>query len=163
MFYLDLFSALHRHKVEYALIGGLAVALHGVERNTMDVDITLALTPDNVDRFLQAAQELNLTPALPVPIATLRDTGTLRDWHQHRNLQAFALRAPGAAGVTLDVLLFPPIDPQALYQRALRLDIAGIPVRVAAIDDLIALKKHAGRDLDANDVAHLERIKPAKP
>lgn len=38
MYYLALFAALHRHQVEYALIGGLAVALHGVERNTMDVD-----------------------------------------------------------------------------------------------------------------------------
>jgi len=123
------------------------VALHGVERNTMDVDIVLVLSPGNVDRFVQAAQELGLTPVLPTPIATLRDTQTLRDWHKRRHLQAFGLRASGAAGVTLDVLLFPPIDPQALYQRALRLDIAGTPVRVAAIDDLIALKQHAGRPL----------------
>ena len=163
MLYLDLFSALHRHQVEYALIGGLAVALHGVERNTMDVDIVLALSPDNVDRFLQAAQELGLTPVLPVPIAVLRDTATLRDWHSRSHLQAFALRAPGIAGVTLDVLLFPPIAPQALHQRALTLDIAGVPVRVAAIDDLIALKQHAGRPLDLNDVAHLQHIKAAQP
>jgi hypothetical protein len=162
VFYLDLFSALHRHEVEYALIGGLAVALHGVERNTMDVDIALALSPGNVDRFLQAAQELNLTPVLPVPIATLRDTETLRDWRQRRHLQAFGLRAPGVAGVTLDVLLFPPIDPQTLHQRALLLDIAGVPVRVAAIDDLIVLKQHAGRPLDLDDVAHLQHIKAAK-
>ena len=31
MFYLDLFATLHRHQVEYVLIGGLAVALHGIE------------------------------------------------------------------------------------------------------------------------------------
>jgi hypothetical protein len=156
VFYLDLFSALHRHNVEYALIGGLAVALHGVERNTMDVDITLVLSPGNVDRFVQAAQELDLTPVLPVPIATLRDTQTLRDWHERGHLQAFGLRAPGIAGVTLDVVLFPPVDPQALHQRALLLDIAGTPVRVATIDDLIALKQHAGRPLDQDDVAHPE-------
>ena len=163
MLYLDLFSALHRHRVDYALIGGLAVALHGVERNTMDVDITLVLAPDNVERFLQAAQELGLTPVLPVPIAVLRDTATLRDWHSRNHLQAFALRAPGSTGVTLDVLLFPPIDPQMLHQRALTLDIAGVPVRVATIDDLIALKQHAGRPLDLNDVAHLQRLKAAQP
>jgi hypothetical protein len=139
------------------------VALHGVERNTMDVDIALVLTPGNVDRFLQAAQDLGLTPALPVPIATLRDTDTLRDWHQHRHLQAFALRAPDAAGLTLDVLLFPPIDPHTLHERALGLDIAGVPVHVASIDDLITLKQHAGRSLDLDDVDHLQRIKATKP
>jgi predicted nucleotidyltransferase len=163
MFYRDLFSTLHQHEVEYTLIGGLAVALHGVERNTMDVDIALVLSPGNVERFLHAAQALGLTPVLPVPITTLRDTATLRDWHQHRHLQAFGLRAPGAAGVTLDVLLFPPIDPQTLYQRALALDISGTLVRVAAIDDLIALKQHAGRPLDLDDVAHLQHIKATKP
>ena len=31
MFYLDLFAALNRHQVSYVLIGGLAVALHGVD------------------------------------------------------------------------------------------------------------------------------------
>lgn len=37
MFYLDLFAALHRHQVEYVLIGGLAVSLHGIEPATMDI------------------------------------------------------------------------------------------------------------------------------
>jgi hypothetical protein len=31
MFYLDLFATLNRHQVSYVLIGGLAVALHGVD------------------------------------------------------------------------------------------------------------------------------------
>jgi hypothetical protein len=41
MFYVGLFAALARHKVDYLLIGGLAVSLHGVERSTMDVDIAV--------------------------------------------------------------------------------------------------------------------------
>lgn len=98
-----------------------------------------------------------------MPAATLRDTGTLRDWHQHCHLRTFGLRAPGVAGVTLDVLLFPPVDPQALHQRALILDIAGTPVRVATLDDLIALKQHAGRPLDLDDVAHLQTLRTGKP
>ncbi len=36
MFYLDLFAAFQRHQVEYVLIGGLAVSLHGVERADID-------------------------------------------------------------------------------------------------------------------------------
>lgn len=163
MFYLDLFAALNRHAVEYTLIGGLAVALHGVERNTMDVDIALVFSPENVDRFLLAAQDLQLTPVLPVPIHALRDTETLHDWHEHRHLRAFGLRAPGIAGVTLDVLLFPPVDPRALHRRALALDIAGTPVRVATIEDLIALKQKAGRPIDLDDVAHLQALRADKP
>ena len=56
MFYLDLFSALDRHHVDYVLIGGLAVSLHGVERATMDVDITVAMTPDNLAHLIETAR-----------------------------------------------------------------------------------------------------------
>lgn len=64
----------------------------------MDVDRAQVLSHDNVDRFLLAAQDLGPGPVLPVPITTLRDTATLRDWHHSRHVQTFGLRAPRAAG-----------------------------------------------------------------
>ena len=127
MFYLDLFATLHRHQVEYVLIGGLAVALHGIERNTMDIDLCIVISPDNLRRMIEAAKELNLSPVLPVPLETLSQIDTLKQWHQQRNLRAFALRTPDLAGVTLDLLLFPPIAPADMCQRAVRLDVSGIP------------------------------------
>jgi hypothetical protein len=75
MFYLDLFSALHRHDVEYVLIGGLAVALHGVERTTMDIDVCVVVSPGNLNQLVTAAQELKLTPTLPVPPSSLSKNG----------------------------------------------------------------------------------------
>ncbi len=51
---------------------------------------------------------------------------------------------------------------QVLQERALTLEIGSTPVRVATIDDLIALKQQAGRPLDLDDVAHLQKIKAAK-
>ena len=97
MFYLDLFSALDRHHVDYLLIGGLAVSLHGVERATMDVDITVAMTPDNLAHLIETARELKLTPVLPVALESLNDLPLLRQWHAERNLEAFALRTPNLA------------------------------------------------------------------
>ncbi len=73
MFYADLISSLARHKVDYLLIGGLAVSLHGVERATMDVDIIVAMNPDNLASLIEAAKELKLSPVLPVPLESLRD------------------------------------------------------------------------------------------
>lgn len=161
MFYLDLFSALNRHAVDYLLIGGLAVSLHGVERATMDVDITVALTPPNLAALTAVAHELELTPVLPVPLETLDDLELLRQWHRERNLEAFALRAPGLAGVTLDVLLFPPVEFSGMHRRAVTFDIGGTAIRAASIDDLIALKQAVGRPIDLSDIAHLQRIRPA--
>jgi len=158
MFYLDLFATLHRHQVEYVLIGGLAVALHGIERNTMDIDVCIVISPDNLRRMIEAAKELNLSPVLPVPLETLSQIDTLRQWHQQRNLQAFALRTPDLAGVTLDLLLFPPVAPADLCQRAVRLDVSGIPIQLASVDDFIALKQSVGRPIDLADIEHLKRL-----
>lgn len=161
MFYLDLFSALNRHHVDYVLIGGLAVSLHGIERATMDIDVTVAMTPENLSALVGMARELGMTPMLPVELDTLTDIDQLARWHRERNLEAFALRAPGAAGVTLDVLLFPPVDFSALREHAITLQAGTVPVVVASIDDLIALKQAVGRPIDLADIEHLMRLKGA--
>lgn len=161
MFYLELFSALSRHKVDYLLIGGLAVTLHGVERATMDVDITVAMNPGNLGALIDTAKELKLTPVLPVPLESLSNIELLRDWHAQRNLEAFALRTPELEGVTIDVLLFPPVDITGMLARAETFDVGGTAIKVVSIDDLIALKKAVGRPIDISDVEHLQRIKSA--
>jgi hypothetical protein len=161
VFYLDLFAALDRHHVDYVLIGGLAVSLHGVERATMDIDITVAMTPDNLDALTGMAQELGMRPVLPVPLASLTDLVQLERWHRERQLEAFALSTSELRGVTLDILLYPPVDFQDMLSRAVRYEIRGTPVVVVAIDDLIALKEAVGRPIDLTDIAHLKRLREA--
>jgi hypothetical protein len=159
MFYVELFAALNRHKVDYLLIGGLAVSLHGVERATMDVDITVAMNPGNLSALIDTAKELKLTPVLPVPLESLSNIELMRDWHAQRHLEAFALRTPDLAGVTIDVLLFPPVDFAGMTARAVEFDVAGTWIKVVSIDDLIALKSAVGRPIDISDVEHLQRIR----
>jgi hypothetical protein len=158
MFYLDLFSALHRHGVDFVLIGGLAVSLHGVERATMDINISVALTPANTAALIGAARELQLQPVLPVALETLADAVQLERWRKERNLLAFALRTPDIAGVTVDILLFPEVHHPDLSARAIELQVNQVPVRVASIPDLIALKQAAARPIDLSDVEHLRKI-----
>lgn len=158
MFYLDLFSTLSRHRVNYLLIGGLAVSLHGVERATMDIDITVTTSPDNLAALLDAARELKLTPVLPVPVEALTDIELLRRWHAERNLESFALRAPGLAGVTVDILPFPPVDYDQMRMRAVMFEIGDVQIPVVSIPDLIALKRAAARPIDLSDITHLERL-----
>ena len=159
MFYIDLFSALQRHQVQYVLIGGLAVSLHGVERTTMDIDITVAMQPDNLKALIEMAQALKLKPVLPVPIESLLDLNLLKKWHDERNLKAFALKTDELAGVTLDILLFPPIDFTGMHKRAVIFDVADTQVKVAAIDDLITMKSAVGREIDLMDIEHLNTLK----
>lgn len=158
MFYLDLFNALDRHHVDYLLIGGMAASLHGVERATLDADITVAANPENLAHLIEAAEELRLSPVLPVPLEAFCNLQLLRQWHTELNLGTFALRTSDLADARVDVLMFPPVEFSGMSQRATLFDVAGTTIRVASIDDLIALKQAFGRPIDHSDIAHLQRI-----
>lgn len=159
MFYLDLFSKLEAYQVDYLLIGGLAVSLHGVERATMDIDITVAMHPDNLSHLVACAKDLDLKPVAPVPLESLNNLELLKQWHSEKNMQAFAMRTDELAGVTLDVLLFTAIGFEGMHQRAVYFEVGNVRIPVASIDDLIGLKQAAGRAIDLSDIEHLHKIK----
>ena len=47
--FIDVFKALGQQKVDYVLIGGVAVILHGMERLTRDIDIVVKMSPEKTD------------------------------------------------------------------------------------------------------------------
>jgi hypothetical protein len=68
-------------------------------------------------------------------------------------------RAPGLSGVTLDVLLYPPVGYAHMRNCAVTFQAGNVPITVASIDDLIALKQAVGRPIDLADIEHLKRLK----
>lgn len=159
MFYLDLFGALARHRVRYVVVGGLALNLHGVERATMDVDLAVALDAPNLGAAIDAFEALGLVPVAPVTLHEARDPETLRRWRRDRNMVAFGLRPDRGVGPTVDCLIDPAVPFERLQAGALVKSVGALAIPVASIDDLIALKRAAGRSIDASDIAALERLK----
>lgn len=160
MIYLELFRALEKHRVRYLLVGGLAMNLHGVPRMTMDVDLVLVLDTENLDHFIACAEELGLSPCVPVPLAALKDPAQRKIWAEEKHMIAFGLVNPKAGVATMvDVLIAPGIDLDTAFQRALTHDLNGTPITLAAIDDMITLKRNTGRAQDASDIEHLERLR----
>jgi hypothetical protein len=159
MFYLDLFRALERHRVRYVVVGGLALNLHGVERATMDVDLALALDPSNVAAAIDAFEELGLVPVAPVKIDEARDPEMLRRWRRDKNMVAFGLRPGKGAGPTVDCLIDPAVPFATLAVNAIAKAIGELRIPIASIDDLIALKRVAGRAIDLADIEALGRLK----
>lgn len=158
MFYLDLFRCLHTRDVRYLLAGGLAMNLHGVPRMTMDVDLVIALDDANIDAFLECARELGLKPQAPVLLESLKDADQRRSWIEEKHLIAFAL--VGASGMpTVDILLKHQLDFDSALTRAVVQNIDDVPVRIASVDDMIALKQNTGRRQDSDDVEHLLRLR----
>jgi hypothetical protein len=161
MLYRDLFRELDQQQVEYLLVGGLAMVLHGVPRLTMDVDLVVALRPDNLERLIRAARTLSLTPSVPVQIEELADPAKRAAWMREKGMLAFPLRSPEASSPTIDVLIGARLDFDAAYSRRVKADLEGTPIWVAAVEDIIAMKQETGRAQDQADIALLRKLQGA--
>ena len=140
------------------VVGGVAVVLHGHARLTADVDLILDLDPNAAGRAMRALAALGLRPRAPVDPEAFSDERTRESWIRDKGMQVFSLFDPDDPILAVDVFAEHPVDFEGLFERAEVCDIAGIPVRIASISDLIHLKRLADRPRDREDIAKLEQI-----
>ena len=148
-----LLAALIDGEVDFVVIGGIAAVLHGSPTVTHDLDIVFAGDAKNMECLGSVLTELRAKPwGVDEDLPFEADARTL-DRIQLLTLQTTAGR--------IDVMHPPAGAPsyEDLRSRAETVDVNGRTVRVAAIDDLIAMKKAAGRAKDLSVVAELEAIK----
>ena len=156
---VELLQALSDDNVQYVLVGGLAVQLHGFMRATFDIDLVLAMDDGNLARFIDVAKRFGLKPGSPVPIDSLRNAAQIAQWRREKGMLAFSLREPQAAGSVVDVLVRPEISFETLMANAVKGALFGRRVLIASIDDLLAMKRAANRPKDQLDIVALEKIK----
>lgn len=155
----NLLQSLADAQVDYVLVGGLAVQLHGFLRATVDIDLVLAMNDANLDRFIEVAKHYGLQPVIPVPIDALKNAQQIDHWHKEKGMLAFALREPQVGGNVIDVLVRPDISFEKLASNAVAGKLFGRQVLIASIDDLLAMKRTANRPKDRLDIEALEKVK----
>ena len=144
--------ALTGRGVDFVLIGGFAAVIHGSPRLTQDLDITYAHDDANLAALGEALRDLD---------ARLRDVaGDVPFVPDERTLRRVELLTLDTSAGPLDLLARPPGAPpyETLRRRARRVDVGGLAILVASIDDLLAMKRAAGRAKDLADVEELEAI-----
>lgn len=156
---IKLLQSLADAQVDYVLVGGLAVQLHGFLRATVDIDLVLAMNDANLDRFIEVAKQFGLQPVIPVSIDSLKNAQQIEQWHREKGMLAFALREPHVGGSVIDVLVRPDVSFDKLLAGAIRGALFGRQVMIASLDDLIVMKQAANRPKDQLDIAALEKIK----
>lgn len=128
--------------VRFVVIGGLAAQVHGSPSLTLDVDVCFALDRDNLERLAGALADIAaVRRGLPVGVTAPIDMRALRAG------DVFTLRTRFG---DLDLLARPDpfFDHAALVEHAILAEILGVRVRVASLDDLMAMKRAAGRPKD---------------
>ena len=152
------FAALEARGVRYLVVGGVAVVLHGHPRFTADLDLVLALDPQNLASAIAALEGLGLRPRAPVWLADFANAEARQAWVSEKGMVVLSLWSPELPGTEVDLFASEPFPFAAAYSRALRADLGTTTVTVAGIDDLIALKRAAGRPQDLEDVSALLAI-----
>ena len=155
----ELLHSLSEGQVQYVLVGGMAVQLHGFMRSTFDIDLVLAMNDANLVRFIEVAKRFGLIPSIPVSIESLRNSTQIEQWHREKGMLAFALREPEAGGGIVDILVRPEVSFEQLMENAVVGKLFGQQVWIAAIDDLLMMKRIANRPKDRLDIEALQKIK----
>ncbi len=158
----DILQDLTDAEVDYVLVGGLAVALHGYQRVTLDVDVVLAMTADNLRRFIDKAKTRGLSPVIPVPVEALANPELIDQWRREKGMLAFALRGPDLMSSVIDVLVSSPVPFELMRRDAVIVPIGKLKVPVASIEHLITMKTGTGRSKDAIDIDELKKIQAEK-
>ena len=154
-----LLTALTDAGVRYVVVGGVAVVLHGYLRATADLDLVLGMDQHNVEAALGIFERLGFHPRAPVPLHAFADESERRRWINEKNLQVFSLWHSKMPGFEIDLFVESPLPFGDLYSRAIPVDLGTTKVPVAAIDDLIAMKRAAARPRDTEDIEALLRLK----
>lgn len=157
--FLPIFQLLNEANARYIVVGGIATILHGYVRATTDIDLVIDLHPKEVEKTIRALTAHGFKPRAPVDPLQFADPVQRASWLDEKGMQVFSMARPDNPGVSVDLFARHPIPFDLLWTRSILTEIGGQSIRICSIDDLIELKRQAGRPRDLNDIEQLSKIK----
>lgn len=147
-------QVLEAHGVRFVLIGGFAAVIHGSPYVTTDIDVVPERSPENLARLSEALSAMNArvwTGTEPAGIPFSHDAASIaaiKVWNLVTDLGRLDLtfEPSGTSGY------------EDLASDAIRLEILGAHVDVAALADIVRSKEAADRDKDRLVLPVLRRL-----
>lgn len=152
------------HEVAYVLIGGIACLMHGASRVTVDTDVVAATDRGNLGRLFDALKDLDAAVLVSEQRREMEDGDPWEVEHLRRGpdamIEAEAWHFTTVAG-PLDIIFTAAGvgGYQAHLERAETIEVFGIEVLVAGLDDLISSKEALLRDKDTSILAELRALR----
>lgn len=139
---------LSKEKIPFIIIGGAALALHGIPRSTLDIDIFLPAHRDLIVRLLAISKKLkfnceqkDIVRFIDRPALLIGQLITFKD---------------SKGNELIDVFLEDPKSFSRLLKRATRKKTEYFTLNVASLDDLEQMKKKSSRPIDLADIALIQ-------
>lgn len=138
----DFIALCNQYNLEYLVIGGFAVSIHGYPRTTKDLDVCINKTEENANRIIKILNDFGF--------------GSL-NFKIEDFLKDNIIAQLGYAPVRIDILNdLNGIDFNEAYKNKRVVNMNGIPVSFIGFNELILNKERAGRDQDLLDVKKLK-------
>lgn len=150
MFILEIVKSLENQRVDYAVVGGFAVALHGVVRGTIDLDLVIALDLNAYQKAENAFKDVGMEGKLPVSAKEIFKFR--KEYIKNRNLIAWSFFDPRNPANVLDVIITEDLRKLKTVSKV----VHGVMIKVASIESLIMMKKKSAREQDWEDIKALE-------
>lgn len=146
MLLYEIVDILKKYKLKYALVGGYALALHGIIRATMDVDIVLNLTLSDFERAEKALMQIGLKSRLPI---RAQDVIKMRkEYIENRNLIAWSFVDYQNPSRQVDILITENLSDLGVES----ISVSGRKISVVSLEGLLKMKLKANRDKDQLDI-----------
>lgn len=128
-------------QVEYLLIGGYAVGYHGYPRATQDMDVWIAIGPQNAERMVAVLREFGFeTPNLSAELF----------------LRAGSIVRMGTPPMRIEVMTtISGVAFEECYAHRVTDSIDGVVVNLISLSHLKINKKASGRYKDLDDLENL--------
>lgn len=139
----SLLKSLSDHKVDFVVIGATAFPIHGYARATLDIDLFVRPTPENVHRVLAALRSFGYDVEDLTEEDLLKKKVLIRQYLVETDIHPFV------TGITFEQVWANRVMGSYKNQK----------VYYACLEDLITMKKAAGRPKDLEDLKVLVRLK----
>ena len=138
----ELVELLIKHEVDYLIVGGYAVGIHGYPRYTGDLDIWLHNTPENANKILKAVNEFGFS-----------SYGlTAADFTKPENIIQL-----GYPPLRIDLLThIDGVSFDECFPNRKEVVIEKLKVNFISYHDLLKNKKASGRNRDKDDIENLQ-------
>ncbi len=136
---------LQEKKIRYLLVGGYAVAFHGLPRNTGDIDIWISREPGNIDLILEAMAEFGFSSL----------NLTKDDFIKPQSVIQL-----GVPPIRIDIITdIDDVDFEEAYKRKNFIILEDLRINLISLEDLIKNKTATDREIDRADVNKLSRLR----
>jgi len=142
--FIDFIACFNKHNVEYVLVGGYSVILHGYIRTTGDMDIWVNPTKENYQKILKSFSDFDLS------VFDMTEQNFL-------NTDKFDVFRFGVSPVQIDLMTaVKGLTFETAYNHAIWFDTDGIKIKTIHINELRRAKQASNRPKDIDDLNNLK-------